>query len=151
MSGWLLDTSIISALSPGRSPLTAATVAWFEERNAALFLSSILVTELEQGIMKLKRLGVSRRTTELGVWFESVLRVYGDRILPFDLAAARVAAELSDAAEASGRHPGFADVAIAAIAKSRGLVVLTANLRHFGPLGIEAMNPLALTRAFYAP
>jgi toxin FitB len=39
--------------------------------------------------------------------------------LPFDLAAARIAGVLNDATLADGRHPGFADVAIAAIAKSR--------------------------------
>ena len=49
---------------------------------------------------------------------------------------------LSDAALADGRNPGFADVAIAAIAKSRELVILTLNLRHFGPLGVDALNPL---------
>jgi predicted nucleic acid-binding protein len=66
-----------------------------------------------------------------------------DRVLPFDLTAARIAGALSDAAQAEGRHPGFADVAIAAIAKSRELVILTLNLRHFGPLGVDALNPFA--------
>lgn len=62
-------------------------------------------------------------------------------MLSFDLAAARVAGALSDAAQAAGRHPGFADVAIAAIAKARELVVVTLNQRHFDPLGVEVFNP----------
>ena len=70
-----------------------------------------------------------------------MLSFYADRVLPFDLAAARIAGVLSDAALADGRHPGFADVAIAAIAKSRELVILTLNLRHFHPLGIDTLNP----------
>ena len=71
---------------------------------------------------------------------------YADRILPFDLGAARIAGMLmlSDAAQADGRHPGFADVAIAAIAKSRDLAILTLNLRHFDPLGVDARNPFNL-------
>jgi predicted nucleic acid-binding protein len=75
------------------------------------------------------------------VWFERILAVYADRVLSFDLAAARVAGTLGDAAQAAGRHPGFADVAIAAIAKARGLVVVTMNQRHFDPLGVEAFDP----------
>jgi predicted nucleic acid-binding protein len=71
-----------------------------------------------------------------------MLSFYPDRALPFDLIAARIAGVLSDAASAKGRHPGFVDVAIAAIAKSRELVILTLNLRHFDHLGVEALNPL---------
>ena len=54
-----------------------------------------------------------------------MLSLYSDRVLPFDLIAAQTAGALNDRAYASGRHPGFADVAIAAIAKSRQLVILT--------------------------
>jgi predicted nucleic acid-binding protein len=46
-----------------------------------------------------------------------------------------------NAAEAIGRHPGFADTAVAAIAKSHNLVVLTMNRRHFDRLRVEALNP----------
>jgi hypothetical protein len=70
-----------------------------------------------------------------------MLSLYADRVLAFDLLAARIAGPLGDAAQAEGRHPGFADVAIAAIAKSRELVLLTLNRRHFDPLGIDALNP----------
>jgi predicted nucleic acid-binding protein len=144
MSGWLFDTSILSALSPGRPALSSNTVRWFEERNDDLFLCSILVAETERGIAKLRRLGSTRRSAELAAWFDHVLQVYGDRILSFDLGAAHIAAELSDVAEAIGRHPGFADVAMAAIAKSQDLAVLTLNLRHFEPLGIDILNPLEI-------
>jgi hypothetical protein len=51
-------------------------------------------------------------------------------------------ASMALASSAKGRHPGFADVAIAAIAKSRELVILTLNLRHFDHLGVETLNPL---------
>jgi len=72
-----------------------------------------------------------------------MMSFYADRVLPFDLTAASRAGALSDAAQAEGRHPGFAGVAIAAIAKSRELLILTLNLRHFGPLGVDALNPFA--------
>jgi toxin FitB len=48
---------------------------------------------------------------------------------------------LAEAAQAPGRYPGFADIAIAAIAKSRDLVIVTLNLRHFELLGVGMLNP----------
>jgi hypothetical protein len=43
---------------------------------------------------------------------------------------------------AQGRHPGFADVAIAALAQNAGLLLLTCNLKHFEPLGVACADPL---------
>jgi predicted nucleic acid-binding protein len=76
-------------------------------------------------------------------WFDRILDAYRDRLLAFDLPAARISGLLGDSALAAGRHPGFADVAIAAIAKARELVVVTLNQRHFDPLGVEVINPFA--------
>jgi len=98
--------------------------------------------EVEAGVSKLRRLGAVRRAGTLKAWLEGMLDLYQERLLDFDLAAARLAGQLHDAATAAGRYPGFADIAIAAIAKSRGLVLLTLNYRHFHPLGIETLNPL---------
>ena len=144
MSGWLLDTNIVSAFAPGRPALSAEAEKWFDARNDQLFLSAIAVAETEAGLAKLRRTGSLRRAEELRGWFEDIVTHYGDRVLAFDLAAARIAGGLSDAAEAIGRHPGFADVATASIAKAHELVVLTANRRHFDPLGVETLNPLEL-------
>jgi toxin FitB len=56
-----------------------------------------------------------------------VLHLYGSRVLPFDVAAARVAGRLSDSARSKG--PGFPDLTIAATASAHHLAVLTGNLR----------------------
>jgi toxin FitB len=141
MTGWLLDTNVLSAFAPGKPPVAPKVVTWFKERTDELFLSAITAAEIEAGISKLRRTGSGRRADELGDWFERMLSCYADRVLPFDLGAARTAGALSDAAQADGRHPGFADVAIAAIAKARKLVILTRNLRHFGPLAVDVLNP----------
>lgn len=143
MSGWLLDTNILSALGPGKRPVPRKTAAWFRARTDALYLSTISAAEIEAGIAKLFRTGASRRAEILRNWFDGILADYADHLLSFDLAAARVAGALSDAAQAAGRHPGFADLAIAGLAKSRELVVVTINQRHFDPLGIEVVNPFA--------
>jgi toxin FitB len=141
VTGWLLDTNVLSAFAPGRPGVAPDVTAWFQEHTDELFLSAITAAEVEAGIAKLRRTGAVRRADELRVWFDGMLSSYADRVLPFDLAAARIAGELGDAAQAEGRHPGFADVAIAAIARSRQLVILTSNSRHFEPLGVELRDP----------
>lgn len=73
---------------------------------------------------------------------DGLLDKYAHRILALDAPAARLAGEISDAAIAQGRHPGFADVAIAALAQNAGLLLLTRNVKHFEPLGVACADPL---------
>ena len=115
-----------------------------DARSHALFLSAVTVAEISDGIAKLKRTGSAAKAARLDDWLELVLHLYGDRVLPFDVSAARLAGGSMDAARASGRPPGFADIAIAATAASRGLTVLTRNLRHFASLGAPAVDPFDL-------
>jgi predicted nucleic acid-binding protein len=136
---------MLSAFAPGKPPLSDRSAAWFRERSDVLFLSAITAAEVEAGIAKLRRRGVTSKAEALRGRFDGVLSVYADRVLPFDLAVARVAGELLDFAQHKGHCPGFADIAIAAIARSADLVLLTLNDRDFKPLGIETADPLAMT------
>ena len=97
---------------------------------------------MAQGIGKLRRAGGVERADRLDRWLDGLLDLYADRILPLDAQAARLAGQMSDAAIAQGRHPGFADVAIAALAQKAGLLLLTRNLKHFEPLGVACADPL---------
>lgn len=113
------------------------------DRNSdRLFLSTITIAEIADCIAKARREGSYRKAAALTGWLEVLLHLYGSRVLPFDVAAARVALTLSDRARGKGRSPGFPDLAIAAIAAAHNLTLLTANLRHFARLGVPAHNPL---------
>ena len=144
MTGWLIDTNVLSAFGPDKPPLGPEVTAWFEEHTDEFFLSTITAAEIEAGIAKLRRTGGTRRAEGLRSWLDQILEQYAERLLPFDLPAAQIAGQFIDSAQAQGRYPGFADIAIAAIAKSRQLVLLTVNLRHFESLGIETLNPFAV-------
>ena len=138
---YLVDTDVLSTAAPGRREHSPALVDWMDARSDALFLSAVTVAEIHHGIARLKRTGAAERAARLAEWLELVLHLYGDRVIPFDIDAARAAGTLMDKARATGQSPGFADLAIAATAASRNLTVLTRNLRHFAPLDIRAVNP----------
>ncbi len=141
--GYLLDTSVVSALAPGREAFVPAPLAdWLQAHHKALFLPSIAIAEMAQGIAKLRRAGGAERADRLDRWLDGLLSTYADRILPLDAPAARLAGQISEAAIAQGRHPGFADVAIAALAQNASLLLLTCNLKHFEPLGVACADPL---------
>ena len=140
--GYLLDTSVISELAPGRQnhPIQAVT-EWFSTHDARLYLPTIAVAELAQGIAKLSRSGGAERAQRLDFWLNGLVEGFGERILSLDPAVARLAGQMSDAAIAIGRHPGFADIAIAATAQHHRLTLLTRNLKHFEPLGVACADP----------
>lgn len=138
---FLLDTSVLSLLAPGRPALDAQLSGWLNRNGHRLYISTITIAKIEQGICKLRRNGGEARAGLLSQWLEALIESGAERIVPFDIEAARFAGNLSDHALAAGRHPGFADVAIAAVAGVHDLTILTLNARHFEPLGIAHFDP----------
>ena len=137
---YLVDTNVISAGAPSRLA-RPELVAWMDAHSALLFLSAVTVAEIEDGIAKLRREGSVRKSEDLAAWLETVLHLYGDRVLAFDVPTARIAGALSDRARSQGRTPGFADIVIAATAQRHGLTILSRNLRHFTPLAVPVLDP----------
>jgi toxin FitB len=139
---YLVDTNVISASSPVRAA-PVALVEWMDAQSASLFLSSVTIAEIEDGIAKLRREGAGRKGADISTWLETVLHLHGDRILAFDTPTARIAGIVSDRARGLGHAPGFADIIIAATALRHGLTILSRNLRHFEPLGVAVLDPFA--------
>ncbi|PYB71406.1 VapC toxin family PIN domain ribonuclease [Rhizobium wuzhouense] len=143
-SGFLIDTNIISLFSPDRKPAPSEAMRmWFREQGDILYVSTITLAEIEKGVRRLHRLGGVDRAQRLSAWLDSITETFGDHVLPVDPIVARIAGGLDDVATATGAHPGFADILIAATAKAYGLTLITANLRHFMPLGVACDFPEA--------
>lgn len=139
---YLLDTSVASVLAPGRqAQATEAGIAWLKTRELALHLSAMTVMEIRSGIERLIRAGATRRKAELSEWLDGLVKQFADRMLVFDHEVAMIAGRIEGEAVATGRHPGLADIIIAATASRHGLTVLTQNVRHFQPLGVPIINP----------
>jgi predicted nucleic acid-binding protein len=102
----------------------------------------VTVFKIEQGAEKLIRAKAFDRAAAIRSWLLGLIDDFGERLLPLDTRVAQEAGRLSDAAMAIGRHPGTADIFFAATASAHGLILLTHNLRHFEPLGIDAIDPL---------
>lgn len=120
-----------------------SVIAWLDEHSDRMFLPAIVLVELTSGIAKLRRLRRDRDASALDEWLASVQHIYAWRILPLDDRAAHRTGLLVDRARAGKLDASFADICIAGIAQTRGMTVLTRNLRHFAPLGVPAHDPCA--------
>ena len=141
MIRYLVDTNVISATAPTAPVTRSEIIAWMDMHSANLFLSAVTIAEIADGMAKAKREGARRKASDLSTWLRTVLHLYGERVLPFDTAAAEIAGALSDLARGRGHSPGFADVAIAATARRHNLTILSRNARHFAPMDVAVADP----------
>ena len=112
-----------------------------ESHSSDLFLSAVTISETADGIAKASREGAKRKASDLSAWPQTVLHLYGDRVLSFDRSTAEIAGALSDLERGHGRSPGFAGIMIAATARRHGLTVLSRNMRHFEPMEVAVIDP----------
>ena len=141
MSRYLVDTDVISATARTKPVTRALLTQWMDSHSAKVFLSAVTIAEIADGIAKARREGAKPKAADLSDWLQTVLHLYGDRVLAFDAATAEIAGALSDLARGRGHVPGFADVAIAATARRHGLTMLSRNERHFAAMDIAAIDP----------
>ncbi|WP_425105175.1 type II toxin-antitoxin system VapC family toxin [Ancylobacter sp.] len=138
----LLDTNVISeAMKPVPDD---AVRAWLDEQAAeTLYLSSVTIAELLFGIGALP---AGKRKDRLTEALDGVMELFADRVLPFDIAAARRYADLAVKARAAGKGFPTPDGYIAAIAASRGFTVATRDTSAFDAAGVAVINPWNVDR-----
>lgn len=133
----VLGTNVISeAMKPEPHP---AVRAWLNEQAAqTLHLSSVTVAELLFGIGALPP---GRRRDMLAQALDGLLALFRNRVLPFDIDAARRYADKAMAAKLAGRGFPTSDGYIAAIAASRGFVVASRDTAAFEAASVAVINP----------
>jgi len=133
----VLDTNVVSeAMKP--EPHSAVR-AWLNgQATETLYLSTVTVAELLFGIGALP---VGRRKDLLAQTLDGLMRLFRDRVLPFDMDAARCYAELAVSAKTAGRGFPTPDGYIAAIASSRGFMVASRDTEPFKAANIRVINP----------
>lgn len=136
---YLLDTNVVSELRKPADRADPGVRAWARsQRTSEMWLSVITVMEVEIGVGRLERRD-RRQGKTLRRWLErDLLPAFEARLLPIDVAVARLAAALHVADPRPER-----DVLIAATALERGLTVVTRNASDFAPLDVDLVNPWA--------
>jgi hypothetical protein len=133
----LLDTIVVSeAMKPAPDD---AVRTWLDEQAAeTLYLSSVTIAELMFGIRALPK---GKRKDKLADALNGVMELFADRVLPFDIDAARHYADLAVKARVAGKGFPTPDGYIAAIAASKGFVVATRDTSAFDAAGVEVIDP----------
>lgn len=122
MSGYCFDTDVLSAVIRRDPPLhlirRLARTPVDQQFMTAITLGELLYATARRGSPAL-----TARVRDLITQAAAVL--------PFDAPAAEVYGPLRASLDRGGRRLDEPDLRIAAIVKSRGLVLVTANVRHF--------------------
>ncbi len=137
---YLVDTDVISEARKG--PRADSGVREFfagaGRRGAALYVSAVTIGELRQGVERIRHRGDLAQARRLERWLGEVTAQYAESILPTDAEVAEVWGRLR---VPDADNP--LDKQIAATALIYGLVVVTRNVAHFAPTGVQVHDPFA--------
>lgn len=137
MTGYLLDTNVVSELRKG-GRANATVVDWFAEvPEESLFISVLTVGELRRGIESIRRRDPDGASS-LDGWLERLLDFHSDRILGIDRSIAQEWGRLN----VPDPLPAI-DGLLAATARVMRMVLVTRNVADVRGTGVELVDPFA--------
>ena len=141
MTGWLLDTNVLSELRrPRPEPKVIAFVA--AKPLDSLFISSVTLAEIRFGI---ELVGDAARRAELNDWLTHKVRpMFGQRVLPVTedvMFKWRLLVEDGRKAYHTFSQP---DLIIAASALEHGLTVVSRDTTHYERARVPVLNPWSM-------
>ena len=136
----ILDTNIVSEFmtsSPASNVLN-----WLNAQSTtSLYLTTITIAEIEFGLHAMPD---GKRQKLLAERFQQfVATAFDQRILSFDLDAARIYGAVLGHRKETGRPMTSLDGQIASIARARNFAVATRNIKDFEECQIELINPFS--------
>ena len=135
MTGYLLDTNVVSELRK-RNKANGGVQKWFAEHaDDELWLSVLVVAELERGVALLGRRDPSSANL-LAQWLTGLTADFSDRILPVGLSVAQRWATIG----IPDPLPVI-DGLLAATAIEYDLTLITRNVKDIEPSGAATKNP----------
>ena len=135
MSGYLLDTNVVSELTKERP--NPAVIDYLNTQDD-LWLSAIVIEELELGVQILPE---GPRRDSLRQWLSLILTEFEGRISPIGRREAEWAAIFQARVHLSGGELQLADALIAGTAMANDMAIVTRNLRYFDSLNVEVFDP----------
>ena len=136
----LVDTNVVSETM--RHLPEPRVIDWLDAQAAeTLYLSTVSLAELLFGVTVLPE-GCRRIALGLAL-VEKAALLFDERMLPFDVEAAKAYATVMSRCQRAGRRIGTADGQIAAIATVHGFAVATRDAALFEAAGTKVINPWA--------
>ena len=138
MTGWLLDTNVISELRrPRPEPGVVAFVA--ARPLDRLFLSTVTLAEIRFGI---ERVADAGRRADLNGWLDLTVRpMFGQRVLPISEDVMLKWRLLVEDGRKNGHTYSQPDLIIAATALHHGLTVVSRDTADYARTGALLFNP----------
>ncbi|MBZ5574616.1 MAG: type II toxin-antitoxin system VapC family toxin [Acidobacteriia bacterium] len=133
----ILDTNVLSALM--RQAPDAQVVAWLDQQpRSSVWTTSITVLEVRFGLQIMPS---GKRRSAVMRAFDGVLDKIGQRVVPFDVAAAQQAGDLMASRQKKGRPRDLRDTMIAGIVLAQHATLATRNTQHFDDISVPLINP----------
>jgi len=134
----ILDTNIVSEFMT--SPPSGDVLRWLNDQQVpSLYLTSITIAEISYGLSVLP---MGKRRKLLDERFKLFVESgFEHRILSFNEYAAYIYGDLLAHRRKLGKPMSCFDGQIAAIARSKGFVIATRNIKDFQHCQLELINP----------
>jgi len=133
----ILDTNVLSALM--RQTPDKNVIVWLDKQpRTSVWTTSVTILEVRFG---LQIMPLGKRRSLLIQAFEGVLDKIGNRVAPFDAAAAQHAGDLMASRQKRGRPGELRDTMIAGIVLAHHATLATRNITHFEDLSVPVINP----------
>jgi|SRR5271165_6688458 len=133
----IVDTNVLSELM--RPSPAKIVLDWVQGHSGRdVFTTAITVAEIRYGI---ERLPEGRRQQTLRAAAVEIFSAFGDKILPFDAAAAEQYALVVSDRDDLGLPIGGFDGQIAGICRAHGSPLATRNVTDFEQTGVAVINP----------
>jgi predicted nucleic acid-binding protein len=138
VSGWLLDTNVISEWrKPRQNPNVAAFIS--EQPSISLYTSIVCLAEIRKGAEDAISAAESKIISR---WLQQTLRPYfGERALGVDEEIVYRALRIVDAGNRKRQSLSIADAWIAATAQAHGLIIVSRNTKDFVRTAVPVLNP----------
>ena len=140
MTGWLLDTNVLSEL---RRPRPNTRVLHFVSNHSAeqFYVSAATLAEIRFGIEQVEDASKRRLLMQ---WLEQTVRpLFGERALDIDEEILLRWRFIIEGGRKSGHTFGEPDALIAATALHHGLTVVTRDTREYERANVPVLNPWA--------
>jgi len=133
----ILDTNVLSTLM--QQPPDQSVVAWLDRQpRTSIWTTSVTVLEIRYGLQIMP--SGKRRSTLLQA-FDDLLDKIGQRVVPFDVAAAEQAGDLMASRRKKGRPGELRDSMIAGIVLAQHATLATRNATYFDDTSVPLINP----------